>query len=84
MSSWMIVRHKSKWVPTQLRYNAEGDTKPGFECVHMLENGNGMCGSNVFTMDQSIGKDSCVVIKKEWRKVNPLRRMRIMYRQRNR
>lgn len=82
MSSWMDVKHKPVWVPTQLRYNYEGDTKPGFECVHPLENGNGPCGSNVFELEESIEYHRCIVIKKKWRKVNPKRRMRIMYHQR--
>jgi hypothetical protein len=57
-----VVSHTPVWEPTQLPYNAAGNTKPGFECAHMLENGNGKCSGNVFTLDQAIGDHCCIVM----------------------
>lgn len=56
-----VVEHEPDWTPAMLPYNAAGDTKPGFECQHMLENGNGRCGGNVFEIEQEIG-NHCIVI----------------------
>lgn len=56
-----IVEHVPVWEPTMLRYNAAGDRKVGFHCVHVLENGNGPCGGNVFELSQAIGNHACVV-----------------------
>lgn len=56
-----VVTHRPVWAPAQLRINAAGDTRPGFECVHPLENGNGLCLSNVFEIEQAVGDHSCVV-----------------------
>ena len=57
----MITHHEPVWVPAELRINAAGDTRPGFECAHELENGNGRCGGNVFGIDDAIGRHACVV-----------------------
>jgi hypothetical protein len=45
----VLVYHDPKWVPGPIVINAQGDTKPGFWCIHILENGNGPCGGNWFT-----------------------------------
>lgn len=55
------VAHRPHWVPTELRINAKGDTKPGFTCTHQLENGNGSCSGNVFRVEDSIGTHGCLV-----------------------
>jgi hypothetical protein len=55
----MRVEHDPVWVPAELPINAAGDTRPGFVCVHELENGNGQCGGNVFELDQAIGRHAC-------------------------
>jgi hypothetical protein len=39
--------------------DAEGNTKPGFICMHELENGSGPCGSNVFAPEDGIDDHSC-------------------------
>lgn len=56
-----LVSHQPRWEPALLPINAAGDTRPGFECVHELENGNGRCGGNVFSLDQAVGLHSCTV-----------------------
>lgn len=56
---WILISHKPLWVPAMLRINAAGDTKPGFECAHLLENGNGQCGGNVFRIEDAIGDHTC-------------------------
>jgi hypothetical protein len=58
---WRLVRHTPEWEPAQLRIDAAGNTAPGFICVHSLENGNGPCGGNVFSLDQAIGDHCCVI-----------------------
>lgn len=55
------VRHTPVWVPADLPINAAGDTRPGFECAHELENGGGRCSSNVFRVEDAIVDHSCVV-----------------------
>lgn len=60
MASW-IVEHDPVWVPTRIQINADGDTVPGFECVHLLENGNGQCGGNVERVEDEIGRHACIV-----------------------
>ncbi len=60
-AKWHTVEHEPVWAPTQLRTNAEGDTKPGYVCTHELENGNGPCGGNVFRIEDVIGTHACVV-----------------------
>jgi hypothetical protein len=55
------VTHDPVWEPTDLPVNAAGDTKPGFHCIHPMENGNGPCGGNVFDLSQAIGQHACVV-----------------------
>lgn len=56
-----LVFHDPEWVPALLRIDAAGNTRPGFECAHPLENGNGPCGSTVFATEDSIGRHSCDV-----------------------
>ena len=56
-----FVHHAPVWVPAELRVDAEGNTKPGFICVHELENGRGPCGGNVFSTDQEVGDHACLV-----------------------
>lgn len=55
------VDHEPVWEPADLPVNAAGDTRPGFVCVHELENGNGPCGGNVFDLSDAFGKHACVV-----------------------
>lgn len=55
------VSHEPVWAPAQLPYNAAGDTRPGFECVHPLENGNGPCGGSVYDLADAIGWHACIV-----------------------
>lgn len=57
----IYAEHDPEWVPAMLRYNRAGDTKPGFECVHELENGNGPCGSNVWDIADGFGSHCCIV-----------------------
>lgn len=58
---WETVEHDPIWEPADLPIDAEGNTKPGFVCVHELENGNGQCGGNVFSLDQAVGRHACMV-----------------------
>lgn len=60
---WQEVKHKPVWRDTRLPYNAAGDTRPGFECIHELENGMGQCGANVFNLKDADGTHSCIVNK---------------------
>lgn len=55
-----LVWHDPKWEPAQLPTDAAGNTRPGFVCVHELENGTGRCGGNVFHLDQAIGRHCCL------------------------
>ena len=59
------VEHDCVWEPTELPIDAAGTTRPGFQCTHELENGQGQCGSNVFSLDDVIGRSACVVYKGE-------------------
>lgn len=56
-----VVEHDPVWVPAMLRVDAEGNTRPGYRCAHMRENGTGQCESNVFDPADSIGRHSCVL-----------------------
>lgn len=56
-----VVRHIPRWEPAELPIDAEGNTRPGYICVHQLENGNGPCGGNVLDLADAIGDHSCVV-----------------------
>lgn len=58
---YRLVEHVPVWVAAPLRVNLEGDTKPGFLCVHELENGSGLCGGNVFDLADADGSHSCVM-----------------------
>jgi hypothetical protein len=63
--NWMHVSHAPEWVAAPLKINAEGDTRPGYLCIHDLENGNGLCGSNWFEPDP--GEHTCVVpVRGRW------------------
>lgn len=61
-----IVTHTPVWVAAPLRVNRAGDTKPGFLCIHELENGNGWCGSNVFDLEDAAGDHACCVELRGW------------------
>lgn len=61
------VTHQAQWVNAPLQYNAAGDTKPGFMCVHLLENGRGVCGANVYVLKQASGNCACIVYIARWR-----------------
>lgn len=56
-----VVHHDPVWEPAELRIDAAGNTRPGFVCVHELENGNGQCQANLFRVEDEIGDHSCVV-----------------------
>lgn len=62
----MIVYHDPVWQPATLRVDAAGNTRPGFECVHPLENGCGPCGGNVFRTEDDTGRHSCDVPEDTW------------------
>jgi hypothetical protein len=57
-----LIAHDPDWQPTMLPVDAHGTMRPGFVCVHELENGQGACGGNVFTLDQAVGQHHCLVI----------------------
>lgn len=79
---WVLVKHIPKWVPFLIRFNYEGDRKPGFICVHELENGNGICNGSVFELSQAIGQHACVTrYSKGW--YAHKRRMHAEYRRRH-
>jgi hypothetical protein len=65
-----LVEHDPEWVAAPLRINREGDTRPGFLCIHELENGNGWCGGNVFEVDDEVGKHSCIIARRGWWKLS--------------
>ena len=56
-----MITHTPKWEPAELPVDAEGNTRPGFVCVHPLENGNGQCGGNVFDLADAVGDHLCHV-----------------------
>lgn len=56
-----LVFHDPVWEPALLPIDAEGNTRPGYVCVHPLENDMGECGSNVFDLVDSIGQHCCHV-----------------------
>lgn len=58
---WVTAFHTPQWEPAQLPIDAEGNTRPGYVCTHELENGNGRCGGNVFTLDQEVAPHCCMV-----------------------
>lgn len=58
---WKRVEHDPVWEPADLPIDVEGNTRPGFVCVHELENGNGPCEGNVFSLNQAIGRHACIV-----------------------
>jgi hypothetical protein len=58
-----VVGHSPVWVPADLPIDAEGNTRPGFECAHELENGGGKCTADVFRIEDEIGDHSCVVVE---------------------
>lgn len=61
-----LIYHDPDWVAAPIRINAQGDTKPGFLCIHKLENGNGWCGRSTLNTDYEFGRHSCVVKKRGW------------------
>lgn len=56
-----IVEHQPVWVPAPIQLDREGNTRPGYVCVHQLENGHGTCMGNVFDLADVVGTHSCVV-----------------------
>lgn len=60
---WEIVSHTPIWTPADLPIDGEGNTRPGFHCTHVLENGNGVCGGNVFDIEDAISDHCCVARK---------------------
>lgn len=60
---WVRVEHTPRWEPADLPINAAGDTRPGFVCVHPLENGNGPCGGDIFDPAEEVGNHACIVRK---------------------
>lgn len=55
-----VIWHDPEWESAELPADAVGSTRPGFVCVHELENGSGQCGGNVFQLDQAIGRHCCL------------------------
>lgn len=55
------VTHTPKWESADLPIDAEGNTKPGYICTHQLENGNGQCEANVFTIEDEVADHACIV-----------------------
>lgn len=62
MFGWETIEHKPAWAPGPVRVAADGQTTPGFWCVHILENGNGPCGAS--WMEEVDNLHYCVVIAK--------------------
>ena len=63
--NWKFVSHKPQWVAAPLRIDREGNTKPGYLCIHDLENGNGLCAGTSF--DQATREHTCVVrLRGKW------------------
>lgn len=56
------VTHIPEWVQAPLRINREGETRPGYLCVHELENGNGWCGGNVFDLADADNEHACIIL----------------------
>lgn len=61
---YKVVSHTPEWITAPLRVDREGHTKPGYLCIHDLENGNGLCSSTTF--DLSDTEHSCVVALRRW------------------
>lgn len=59
--TWQYVAHEPVWQPAPLQVDTAGNTRPGFICVHPLENGRGPCHGNVFRLEDAIGKHICIV-----------------------
>jgi hypothetical protein len=65
-----IVEHAPNWFSGPLRVNAAGDTRPGFMCCHLLENGKGICGSTSF--EESDTPHVCfVMLRGRWKFSRP-------------
>lgn len=58
--NWKFVYHTPMWVAAPLRFDREGNTKPGFLCIHELENGSGLCGSTWF---ERVSDPHCCIVK---------------------
>lgn len=56
-----MVDHAPLWTGADLPIDREGNTRPGFRCRHLLENGMGECDSTTFDPDSSLSKHSCWV-----------------------
>jgi hypothetical protein len=57
----MRVEHTPAWEPIPVRYNQAGDTRPGYVCTHVLENGRGQCGGSVFRLEDAAAVHVCFV-----------------------
>lgn len=62
--SWRFVEHQPEWIPAPYKINRAGDTKPGFLCIHELENGKGLCAST--WMEESTTPHVCLVAFRGW------------------
>lgn len=78
--SWRLIEHVPQWRPALLPINEAGETRPGFYCIHLLENGNGQCGGNVFSVEEAVGTHTCIVPRER----SPRSKMRAAYRSRRR
>lgn len=58
-----VVHHTPVWESTELRVNAAGDSKAGYECTYPLENGNGLCAGSVFDVADAVSNHCCVVLE---------------------
>jgi hypothetical protein len=63
IAGWTMVEHEPEWEPADLPVDSAGNTRPGFICVHELENGAGQCLGNVFQIEDSIGTHCCMIRK---------------------
>lgn len=62
---WEHVAHVPEWVAAPLKVDREGNTKPGFLCIHDLENGNGLCASTSF--EEVVDLHTCgVALRGRW------------------
>ena len=67
---WELVEHAPEWIPAPYKINAAGDTKPGYLCIHYLENGNGLCGSTWF--EESTDTHACSIANRgRWKYSRP-------------
>lgn len=60
------VSHTPVWVAAPLKIDREGNTRPGFLCIHELENGNGLCGSSTWSDEDTMSHSCMVMLRGRW------------------